>query len=89
MKFRTPLITTPLVVAGLVSGAAHADLQARDLDGVSQSVEAWYDTDLDITAMFVSTDALGSTWTEANTLAANLSVAVGDNVYSNWRLPTA
>lgn len=89
MKLRTTLIATTLAAAGLVSGAAHAALQGRDLNGSVDSFEAWYDTDLDITATLVDTSAFGVTWAEADTLAANLIVTVGTNVSNNWRLPTA
>lgn len=83
----------PIVLAvGLVSGAAHAALQGRDLNGSPDSFEAYYDTDLDITwladANYAQTsgyDADGlMTWTNADTWAAQLNI----NGYDNWRLPT-
>ena len=49
MNIRTTLITSSLIAASLVSGAAHAALQGRDLNGSAGSFEAYYDTDLDIT----------------------------------------
>lgn len=81
MTIRTTLITTGLIAASLVSGAAQAALQGRDLNGSAGSFEAYYDTVLDITwladADYAKTsgyDADGyMTWTAANTWAANLS----------------
>lgn len=97
MTIRTTLITTGLIAASLVSGAAQAALQGRDLNGSAGSFEAYYDTVLDITwladADYAKTsgyDADGyMTWTVANTWAANLSFTDGVNVYDNWRLPLA
>ena len=79
----------PIVLAlGLVSGAAHAALQGRDLNGSAGSFEAYYDTDLNITWL-ANANANGQmTWANANTWAANLSFTDGVNVYNNWRLPT-
>ena len=89
----------PIVLAlGMVSGAAHAALQGRDLNGSAGSSEAYYDTDLDITwladANYAKTSgyAVGGvmSWADANTWAANLSLidAVNNITYDNWRLPT-
>lgn len=97
MTIRTTLITTGLIAASLVSGAAQAALQGRDLNGSAGSFEAYYDTVLDIAwladADYAKTsgyDADGyMTWTAANTWAANLSFTDGVNVYDNWRLPLA
>ena len=100
MTIRTTLITTGLIAASLssilASGAAHAELQGRDMDGDALTFEAYYDTDLDITwladANYAQTsgyDADGKMdWDTANTWAADLSFTDGVNVYDNWRLPT-
>jgi len=96
MNIRTTLITTGLIAASLVSGAAQAALEGRDLNGSAGSFEAYYDTDLDITwladANYAQTsgyDADGlMNWATANTWAANLSFTDGVNVYDDWRLPT-
>lgn len=92
-----PLTLT--LLAGLaLSGAAHADLIGRDLNGSAGSFEAYYDTDLDITwladanyAQTSGSDTDGMmTWAAANTWAANLSFVdpVNNRTYDNWRLPT-
>lgn len=98
MTIRTTLITTGLIAASLVSGAAHAALEGRDLNGSADSFEAYYDTVLDITwladANYSKTsgyDADGKMdWATANTWAANLSFTdtVNNITYDNWRLPT-
>lgn len=49
MTIRTALVTTGLIAVSLVSGAANAALQGRDLDGNLATFEAYYDTVLDIT----------------------------------------
>ena len=41
MTIRTTLIASSLIVASLVSGAAHAALQGRDLNGSAGSFEAY------------------------------------------------
>lgn len=77
-------------------------LQGRDLDGNLATIEAYYDTALNITwladANYAGSQGLnphGSglgqlNWAEANTWAANLSIvdAVHNITYDNWRLPT-
>jgi hypothetical protein len=91
-SIRTTLITSSLIAASLISGAAHAALQGRDLNGSAGSFEAYYDTDLDITwladANYAQTsgyDADGRmTWAAATTWAAQLDI----NGYADWRLPT-
>lgn len=96
MNIRTSLIASSLIAASLVTGAAHAALQGRDLDGNAATFEAYYDTDLNITwlsdANYAKTsgyDADGRMdWVTANTWAANLSFTDGFHVYDNWRLPT-
>jgi hypothetical protein len=49
LKLSTALIASTLIASSLASGAAHAALQGRDLDGNGATFEAYYDTDLDIT----------------------------------------
>lgn len=98
MNARNTLAASSLIIASLASGAAHAALQGRDLDGNTATFEAYYDTDLDITwlanANYAKTsgyDADGKmTWTAANTWAANLSFfnPLTNQTYDNWRLPT-
>ena len=87
----------PIILAlSLVSGAAHAALQGRDLNGSAASFEAYYDTDLNLTwladanyAKTSSYDADGAMdWYAASTWAASLSFTDGVNTYDNWRLPT-
>ncbi len=96
-------ITLPRLVAGLIlaaglTGAAHAALQGRDLNGSVGSFEAYYDTDLNVTwladANYAKTsgyDADGRmTWSQANAWAAQLSFynpLTGETI-NNWRLPT-
>lgn len=103
MNIRTTLIASSLIAASLVSGAAHATLQGRDLNGSVSSAEAYYDTDLNITWLADANYGAGSsfddiahgstttdgkmTWANANTWAANLSFTNGVNTYDNWRLP--
>ena len=97
MTTRTTLMTTSLIAASLISGAANATLMGRDLNGSVGSFEAYYDTDLDITwladANYADTSGYAPVfglmdWATANTWAANLSFTDGVNVYDNWRLPT-
>jgi len=79
-----------------LSGAAHAALQGRDLNGSAASFEAYYDTELNITwladANYAKTSGYDATgemnWTDANAWAAGLSFSNGVQVYDNWRLPT-
>jgi len=91
MTIRTTLITIGLIAASLatvlVSGAAHAALEGRDLNGSIGSFEAYYDTDLDITWLANGNVNGLMNWADANTWAANLSFTDGSNVYDNWRLP--
>lgn len=90
MTIRTTLIASSLIAASLVSGAAHAALQGRDLNGSAGSFEAYYDTDLNITWLANANMNGQMTWAAANTWAANLSFydAVNNITYDNWRLPT-
>lgn len=95
MKTQNTLLVSSLL-AGLVTGSAHAALQGRDLNGSAGSFEAYYDTVLDITwladANYAQTsgyDADGKMdWAGANAWAASLSFSDGGRVYDNWRLPT-
>lgn len=87
-----------LVLAAGLSGAAHAALQGRDLNGSVGSFEAYYDTDLNVTwladANYAKTsgyDADGlMTWSQANTWAAQLSFynPLTHETIDDWRLPT-
>ena len=98
MTIRTMLIASSLIAASIVSSAAHAALEGRDLNGSAGSFEAYYDTVLDITwladANFAQTsgyDADGlMTWADANTWATNLSFynPLTNQTYADWRLPT-
>lgn len=99
MKFRTPLIAAALLASGIGS-SAHAALEGRDLDGNLATIEANYDTDIDITWLADLKYGAGSSyddgssttdgymsWAHANAWAASLSFTDGINVYDNWRLP--
>lgn len=85
MTPRTTLLTTAILAAGLISGAAKATL-------IDRGGGLIYDTDLDITwlsdANYAKTSGYDSdglmTWVNANTWAANLSYGG----YDDWRLPT-
>lgn len=88
MTIRTTLITFSLIAASLISGAAHAALQGRDLDGSAGSFEAYYDTDRNITWLADANVNGAMNWADANTWAATLSFTDGVSVYDNWRLPT-
>jgi hypothetical protein len=102
MTHRSRRLTSTLQAAGLAtllaSGAAHAALQGRDLNGSVGSFEAYYDTDLDITwladANYAKTsgyDADGRmSWAAANTWAAQLSFynPLTNETIDDWRLPT-
>ena len=82
------------VSAAAVSGQGtwETTLRARDLDSNPLSIEAYYDTTLDITwvvdanlAFTSGYDADGRmAWTDANDWASNLSI----NGVTGWRLPT-
>ena len=68
----------------LLAGAAQAALQDRDLDG-DAVVDAFYDTDLDITWLRnVSPGRVGN-WRQQMTRAAGFSIGG----HSDWRLPTS
>ena len=84
---KKPLILA--LLAGLaLSGAAHATLIGRDLNGSIGSFEAYYDTDLDITWLANANVNGQKDWANAMVWAANLSFTDGVNTYDNWRLPT-
>ena len=77
--------------AAIISGQGtwETTLQARDLDGDPSTIEAYYDTELDITWL-ANANYFGSTmtWADANAWAAGLdldSTAGPDG----WRLPNA
>ncbi|MBT9538504.1 PEP-CTERM sorting domain-containing protein [Thiobacillus sp.] len=88
MTIRTTLIASSLIAASLVSGAAQAALQGRDLNGNINSFEAYYDTVLDITWLANANVNGQMTHGAATAWAANLSFTDGVNTYDNWRLPT-
>jgi hypothetical protein len=90
------LLALAALAVGLLSSAAQAALQGRDLNGSASSFEAYYDTVLDITwladADYAKTSGYDSngkmTWQGAVTWADGLSFTDGTQVYDNWRLPT-
>lgn len=70
------------VCAVLMAGAAQAALQDRDLDG-DTVVDAFYDTDLDITWLRDANVNEAMYWNEAVSWADGYSFGC----YSDWRLP--
>lgn len=69
----------------LMAGAAHAVLQDRDLDG-DTVVDAYYDTELDITWLRNANMAnTNMSWAAAVAWAEGFSFAG----YDDWRLPTS
>lgn len=72
------------VAAALWTPSAHAALQDRDLDG-DTVVDAFYDTDLDITWLRDANVNGAQDWDTQVAWAANFSFGG----YSDWRLPTA
>lgn len=90
---RRLLIITLLLALGFPAYAAslsgqgtwESTLQARDLDGNPATIEAWYDTTLNITWL-ADANASQSTmnWAAANAWATSLSVSG----VAGWRLPT-
>ncbi|WP_310446319.1 PEP-CTERM sorting domain-containing protein [Thiobacillus sp.] len=90
MNYRTVLITTGLIAASLVSGAAQAALQGRNMDANALTFEAYYDTDLNITWLANANLNGLMDWAAANTWAANLSFynPLTNQTYADWRLPT-
>lgn len=71
-----------------LNGAAQAALQGRDLNGSTDSFEAYYDTDLNITWL-ANANNTPMAWVTAVAWAKNLSIvdAVNNINYANWRLP--
>ena len=93
------ILAANVVNAASISGQGtwETTLQGRDLDGNLSTVEAYYDTALNITwlananygygSSYDSADGYttgGMTWNNANAWAANLNI----NGYTGWRLPT-
>lgn len=68
----------------LIAGAAHAALQDRDLDANGE-VDAFYDTDLDITWLRDANVTGMTNWPTASAWADGFSLAG----YDDWRLPTS
>jgi hypothetical protein len=81
LKRAVPLACASLL---LVAGAAQATLQDRDLDG-DTVVDAFYDTDLDITWLRNANGYVGRKWDNAVAWADGYSFAG----YDDWRLPTS
>ena len=79
------LTINPVYAVGVSGqGTWESTLSARDLDGNMSTIEAYYDTVLDITWL-ADANAAGTdmNWTAANSWAAALSL----NGISGWRLP--
>ena len=72
------------LIAAALSGAAQAALQGRDLNG-DTVVDAFYDTDLDITWRRNGNLNGLMTWAGAVTWADNMTFGG----YNDWRLPTS
>ena len=76
--------------AATVSGQGtwETTLEARSLDGVLTTIEAYYDSVLDITWL-VQADSRGGVTNWADTMAATTGV-LGEEAYgiNHWRLPT-
>ena len=81
--FRAALLGAATVGELLLSGTAHAALQDRDLDGNGQ-VDAFYDTDLDITWLRDANVNGAMDWHSAVTWADSFAICG----HGNWRLPT-
>lgn len=81
--FRTPAAGAAAAVTLLLTGPAVAALQDRDLDG-DTVVDAFYDTDLNITWLRNANVNGPMTWENAVAWAAGFSFGA----YSDWRLPT-
>ena len=73
-----------VVAAFALSGAAHAALQDRDLNG-DTVVDAFYDTDLNITWRRNANLNGLMTWANAVNWAQNMTFGG----YTDWRLPTS
>lgn len=97
MKSSTYRLAPMVVVLSLVSSVAHGGYHGRDLDGDPSTIEAIYDSFLDITWLRDADYAVTSgyhasgmmSWHEATTWAANLSFynPVKNITYDDWRLP--
>ncbi len=75
----------PLACASLLlTGTAQAALEDRDLDG-DTVVDAFYDTDLDITWLRDANVNGAMNWETAASWVANFNLGA----YGDWRLPTA
>ncbi len=85
-KTLTPIARAAVLCACALfaAGTAHAALQDRDLDGDSV-VDAFYDTDLDITWLRDANVNGLMDWDTAVAWAADFSFGG----YSGWRLPTS
>lgn len=81
--FTIPVHAAP--VSG--QGTWETTLEGRDLDGDAATIEAFYDTVLDIT--WLADAGAGCDGTRASALAwvDSLSYTVGDNTWDAWRLP--
>ncbi|MCE2448021.1 MAG: DUF1566 domain-containing protein [Candidatus Latescibacteria bacterium] len=104
MRQLTHIILTAMLCTGLSTAismpSAEADLLGRDLDGINRSVEAYYDTDLDVTWLKdanlaksnnfgvsgINASNGGMNWETAHEWvdAMNASSYLG---VSSWRLP--
>ncbi len=73
-----------VLAAAALSGTAQATLQGRDLNG-DTFVDAFYDTDLNITWRRNANVNGAMTWANAVTWAENSSFGG----YTDWRLPTS
>ena len=73
-----------LLAAAALSGTAQAALQGRDLNG-DTVVDAFYDTDLNITWRRNANLNGRMTWTDAMSWAENMTFGG----YTDWRLPTS
>ncbi len=91
IALKTLVGTGALVLAAGMAGAAgvpgqgtwETTLQPRDLDG-DTVIDAFYDTELNITWLRNANANGQKTWDDANAWAASLVVGA----YSDWRLPT-
>jgi len=81
---KTVVFAAAAVAAALLSGAAQAALQDRDLDGNGE-VDAFYDTDLDITWLRDADVNDKMFWGVAVAWAEGFTFAG----YDDWRLPTS
>jgi hypothetical protein len=82
----TAFVPPPVHASGISGqGTWETTLQARDLDGNTGTIEAYYDTDLNITWLADANYAgTGMNWSTATAWAAGLTIGST----SGWRLPT-